>query len=285
MRYEQFDRAFGSTPEAFVDRIDQTLRNLEEERPVKLFTMRTALVVMLLVVLLGTMAYAVIDQGLEWYYNNRFSAYQELEPEKYEAIIQNLKVVGEQDGQEDPLVKAEIREVAWLAEHNTLIISLAAFPADDEKYELHPKWNLDPDGSYLGKQAYLYPDDPEVREEHWLVTRKGFGPVKEMMEDGSKELLLFEASRAWLGTMDAGKEIIGDGSSMDAYVNENGEVMTVLEVYMEGTGIGGSAYEALTEGGGMTISIPYTVTVYSDDDAAMLESRYEKWLSFELKPE
>ena len=60
MRNEQLDRAFGATPDEFVNRIDQTLRALEEEKPMKRFTLRTALVTALLIALLGTMAYAVI---------------------------------------------------------------------------------------------------------------------------------------------------------------------------------------------------------------------------------
>ena len=98
MRNERMDNAFGHTPEAFTHRIDQTLRNLEE-KPMKQFTLRTALVTALVLALLGSIACAVVFQGMEWYYNNRFTAYQQYEPEKHEAIMSHMQPVEEQQVQ------------------------------------------------------------------------------------------------------------------------------------------------------------------------------------------
>ena len=98
-----------------------------------------------------------------------------------------------------------------------LTVSLRAVETDPQTQELHPMWNLDPDGSYVRDDAEALAEDEEARSEHWLLTEKGFGPVREMMNDGSKELLLFEADRVLLGTPDNAVEILGNGSSMDSF--------------------------------------------------------------------
>lgn len=313
MRNEWVDRAFGKTPEAFSFRIDQTLHELEEEKTMKRFTLRTALVTLLLIALLGTMAYAVISQGMEWYYNNRFTAYQEHEPEKHDAIMSHLQAVNVQDALEDPLVNVEVREASWVPEHQVLVISLAASEKDAEKVELHPGWNLDADGSYAGKEHLSeYADDPEARAEHWLWTEKGFGPVKEMMADPEKQLILFEISNAYLGAMEDDLSIMGDMSSVDCYVNEAGEVMTVLEARLDWLSpdydqeqiewskdtpqLAGMIQERIAKArkmrehverlnGLLRVSVPYTVTPYSEDDQQMQDERYMKYVTFEIEIE
>ena len=217
MRMEELDRALGKTPAGFSSRVDQTLRTLKEEQPMKRFSLRMALVTALLVALLCGAAYALVTQGMEWYYNNRFTAYQQYEPQKYEAIMDNLQQVSTQtaDGQ----VQVRVQEIAWVEEQRFLTVSLTAVPSNPERAELHPMWNLNADG--------------EDREEHWLWTEEGFGPVREVMKHPEKELLLFEANRVCLETGDGAIPLDGDGSSMDAFVGENGEVITVLEVRMD----------------------------------------------------
>lgn len=313
MRNEQLDRAFGATPDEFVNRIDQTLRALEEEKPMKRFTLRTALVTALLIALLGTMAYAVIDRGLEWYYSNRFTAYQELEPGKHDAILQHLQVVSVQDAAEDPLVQVEVREASWVPEHRVLVIALAATAKEESQAEVHPQWNLDADGSYVGAENMAaYADDPEARAEHWLWTEKGFGPVKEAMSDPGKQLVLFEASQIYLGTMENGIEMMGDMSSVDSYVNEAGETMTIIEAQLDWMRpefdqeqlewskdqpeLSGMIQERITKAqrlrerlaqnnGVLQLTIPYTVTPYSDDDQQMHDGRYTKHVTFEINIE
>ena len=114
MRNERLDSAFGRTPEAFSDRISHTLRHLEEEKPMKRLTLRTVAATILIIALLGGIACAVVFQGMEWYYNNRFTAYQQHEPEKHEAIMSHLQNIQVQEGAEDALVAVEIREASWV---------------------------------------------------------------------------------------------------------------------------------------------------------------------------
>jgi len=212
---------------------------------------------------------------------------------------------------EDPLVSVEVREASWVSEHQTLVILLAAVPKEPAQTELHPQWNLDSDGSYIGKENLAdYSDDPEARGEHWLLTEKGFGPVKEMMIDPAKQLLLFDASQVYLGAMADDLEIMGDGSSIDCYVNQVGEVMTVIEAHLDWLSpaydqeqlewsrdipeLSGTIQERIWKAGFMReqvarmngtlqASIPYTITVYSDDDQEMRDSRYMKYVTFEIQ--
>jgi len=279
MRNERMDNAFGKTPEAFTRRIDQTLCNLEE-KPMKQFTLRTVLAAVLVLVLLGSIAYAVVTQGMEWYYNNRFTAYQQYEPEKHEDIMKHRQTVDEQNVETDDLVRVEVREASWAPEHQTLVILLAAVPQNSEAVELHPAWNLDADGSYVGAENLaLYADDPEVRAEHWLWTEAGFGPVREMMRDPAKQLLLFDTVGVHMADAKTGTRLMGDMSSVDCYVNEAGEVMTVIESHIE-PALGEYAAQ---HSGTLRLSVPYTVTHYSDNDQQMHDSRYTRTVTFEIK--
>lgn len=294
MRNERLMNAFGQEPEAFAARIDQTLRSLEEEESMKRFTLRTAMAALLVLMLLCGIAYAVVSQGMEWYYSNRFTAYQQYEPEKHQAILGSLQAVQTQEGMPDPLVSVEVREAAWTPEHNVLVISLAATPVDPDKAELHPEWNLDADGSYVGeKNLSAYADDPEARAEHWLWTNKGFGPVRDVMDDSAKELLLFSANDVYLGSAADELSMMGDGSSVDCYMNGEGEVMTVIEAsldwlhpsyaHQEGIDQAAKMRERMAQQKGvLSISVPYTIVTYSDDDEVMQNSRYMKCVTFEI---
>ena len=57
----------------------------------KKFALRTAVLTAAFILLLGGIAYAVINLGQEWYYNNRFTNYQTNHPEKHQAILDNLQ--------------------------------------------------------------------------------------------------------------------------------------------------------------------------------------------------
>ena len=87
-----------------------------------------------------------MSQGLEWDYTTRVSAYQQYEPEKYEAIMSHLQTDLPQTVS-DPDIHLAVQEASWAAEEKVLVISLVATPADPEHYELHPMWNLDADGA------------------------------------------------------------------------------------------------------------------------------------------
>lgn len=124
---------------------------------------------------------------------------------------------------ESELLTLSVQEVALAKKQKTFAVSLQAAVKDATAYELHPEWNLDADGSYVSN---LSGEDEEERTEHWLWTEAGFGPVKEMMTDSSKQLLLFEASDITIGTV-AGPRFCN--TSMDSFDGENGTVVTVLE--------------------------------------------------------
>lgn len=310
MRNDELDRAFGKTPEMFTDRIDQTLQGLEE-KPVKRITLRAAVIAAVLLALLCGIAYAVITQGQEWYYNNRFTAYQKYEPEKYEAIMNGLQGAPDQSQQDDRVVNVVVQDIAWLPEQKLMTISLAARPKNESEVELHPMWNLDADGSYVGPENLdEYADDEEARGEHWLWTEKGFGPVNEMMEDASKKLYLFEADQIYIGSSADGVYLMGDGSSMDCFVGEDGAVITVLEcampwmdeaydeqiLAMEGMSQENrdmlveqnraqrEALEMYTdEEGLLTLTVAYTVSEYTNDDMALYTGGTQGTITFQVK--
>ena len=73
--------------------------------------------------------------------------------------------------------------------------------------------------------------------------------MREMMNDGSKELLLFEADRVLLGTPDNAVEIVGNGSSMDSFVGEDGAVITALKMELPWIDEGYEAQIMALEGG------------------------------------
>lgn len=312
MRNEELDRAFGQTPQMFTDRIDQTLQELEE-KTVKHFSARVVLIAALILALLCGIAYAVISQGQAWYYNNRFTAYQKYEPEKYEAIMHNLQDAPEQSQREDAVVSVVVQDIAWVPEQKLMTISLAARPKNENEAELHPMWNLDPDGSYVGADNLeAYEDDDEARSEHWLWTEQGFGPVREMMGDPSKTLYLFDVEMIHIGSSCDGVYLMGDGSSLDCFVGEDGSVIAVLETAMpwmdeaydeEVRALRGMSQESIdrcvemnrsqrealkanTDDDGMlTLTVPYTVTAYTDDDEQLYTGGTKGSVTFQVKIE
>lgn len=275
MRREDLDRAIGETPQSFADQMNRTLLSLKEEKEMKRITFRTVVIVAIVAALLFTTAYALISQGLEWYYANRFTAYQEHEPEKYDAIMKNLTSEIPQTAAEDPQVKIAVTEASWAEEEKLLVVALTAEAADPEKNELHPMWNLDADGSYVGKDAVIDPqEDSEDRAEHWLWTNHGFGPVDEMIAAG-KQLLLLDCD-----------EILLDGESlgfagMDAYVDENERVQIVLEMRMDETQQNRLA-AAAKENGSLTLTTTYTVTTYTEDDEQLYLGGRTEEITFTL---
>lgn len=310
MREKDLDRAFGETPPAFTERMNQTLAQLED-KPRRIPHLRTALIAAAVLALLCGIAYAVIMQGQAWYYNNRFTAYQEHEPQKHQAIMDNLQIVTQQEQTEGTPVRVTVQDAAWVPQEKLLTVSLRAVEADPRTQELHPMWNLDPDGSYVGDDAEALAEDEEARSEHWLLTEKGFGPVREMMRDGTKELLLFEADEVLLGTPDNAVEILGNGSSMDSFVGEDNAVITVLKIELpwldESYDAQVMAHEGMEEaqkerlvtqaqkarealsgqtGGEMSLCVPYEVSTYvEDDDEALYCGGAKGWVSFRIRVE
>lgn len=316
MKHTDLDRAFKSTPGEISARIDQTLERLEEEKPVKKITMRAILVAALIMVLLCSVAYAVILQGQEWYYNNRFTAYQENLPQVYEAIMGNLQKDILQGQSDNAFVDIKVLDAAWLPDQMMLTVSTAASAKAGTDIELHPKLNMDVDGSYVGDSIALYSDDEEARSDHWLWTNEGHGPIKEMMADPLKTLMLFEVEALYVGTAQGVQQVLSNqadyypsapkvsldavpimdvGSYMDAYVADDGRTVTVLEVLLKFmdeeyvtrklSEIGDAqrevayrqvnedmyaAFEKHTDENGMlSLCMRYTLSEYTDDDAAL----------------
>lgn len=308
MRSEDLDRALGATPQSFADRMDQTLLGLKEEKEMKRAAFRTVMVFALVTALLCTTAFALVSQGLEWYYSNRFTAYQKYEPEKHNAIMKNLQTEVPQTPANDPEINISVTETSWSPEQNVLVVSIVASPIDPESTELHPMGNLDQDGSYVSKDDLaLYAGDEEARAEHWLWTEDGHGPVNEMVAPG-KQLLLLDADAIYLDDI----HLLGDMSSTDAYVTEEGAVHTVLEIRMgdyfdpdfaeiiqQQIASSPDSAEYLTrrlaeverfrqiiaedEDGVVTLTIPYTVTAYTEDDELLYNGGRNGELHFDLK--
>lgn len=227
MRSEELDRAFSPTPQIFTDRVDDTLHALKEDVPMKRLTLRTAMIAAFIVLLLCGMAYAVIAmQGQEWYYQNRFTAYQEQEPDKQQAIIENLQteVPQQPGGNAQELLAVTVQDYAWVQEQGLFTMSIVARAKDTDNYELYALWDLDVDGSYGSE---IDPDDPDSRTEHWLWTHKGYGPPKTVMNDPSKRLLLvdFMDYNVFIGDTDERMP----SHSFDNFIGEDGASICVME--------------------------------------------------------
>ncbi len=302
-KWNALDQAIGPVPSSFSHQLRQTLTKLPDKKPRPRRVPRAViLAAALTLLLLCGAACAAIFQGQDWYYSNRFTAYQQYEPEKYQAIIEHLVTTPPQETSAAGSVSVTVQDVSWAPEQQALTVSLAAQAADAAQFELHPLWNLDADGAYSDD-----PDDPEAHSQHYLWTQDGFGPVRDMMRDGSKTLLLFECNQV---LMDGKLQVPGD-ASMDAFLGEDGQVITVLEASLEWLDEAtdewyrseidknpalANHYQSLLEkrqrardivaasNSELTLTLPYTVFTYMDeDDEAMHASAQQGSISFTLR--
>lgn len=307
---ERLQRLYPAMDAAFAQRMEQMIRHLspsKEDEKVKRWTLHTVFVWALLAVLCMATAYAVIQYGLGWYYDTRFTAYQEHDPAKHAAIMSNLQSILPQAAHGDELIHIQVTEASWAPEEQVMVVALEAIPRNPEAYELHPMWNLDADGAYVGKGGAENPEaDGEDRAVHWLWTTEGFGPVEEMIAPG-KQLLLLDAGDVYL----EGNQVLGDGSSLDSFVTEDGVVHTVLEIRLD---MLAKSYEAAMrqqmadnpayashlekrlaanleirraieedEDGVITFTVPYTTTLYSNNDQQLYQGGREGTIAFEMK--
>jgi hypothetical protein len=229
MKRNDLDHAFDPTPRVFTDRLDAVLRALKEDEPVKKFTLRTAAVALSITMLLCSVAYAIVSmQGQEWYYDNHFTNLQKVEPDKYQAIIGHLETEVVQQTSEDSigLVDVIVQDYAWVRSENLFTLSVAARVKDGSAYELHPMMDMDPDGYW---NTALDPNNKEIRTDHWLFAKKGFGPPTDVMDDPSKKLLLADIrGNGYLSIGDSGVNLAF--TSFDSFVGEDGAIVTVLEI-------------------------------------------------------
>lgn len=291
MRSEELDRALGKTPTSFDEKMRRTLSGLQEKKTVPVMSFRRVILVGMVLAVVCSTAVALVTQGLNWYYNNRFTAYQVNEPKRYEAIMSHLQSDVEQTRTADDEIDIAVTEVSWAPEQMLMVVEVTAVALDGEKVELHPMENLDADGSYVGAgNLKQYPYDEEAREEHWLWTENGFGPVDEVVSPG-KELLLVSCGWVYLD----GDVLIGDMSSMDCYVDAEGSVHNVLEIRMDSLMQDDVAdmdehdaqlaakLRAAVAQGEATLTVPYTVVHYTTDDDALYNGGREGGISFTVK--
>lgn len=310
MDQKRLEKLYPAMTDAFSMRMEQLIHSLpqqKEEVKVKRMAMRTVLIWAVLTVLLCATAYAVITYGLEWYYNNRFIAYQQNEPETYAAIMDHVQTALEQSVVGDDLIDIRVENASWVTEKNLVVVMLRAQAKNPDQYELHPMWNLDADGAYVSKEMVAsMPFDSELRSEHWLWTETGFGPIEERVAPG-KELLLFDAKDLCLN----GNGIHGDGSSMDCFVGEDGAVYCVLEARLElmqddykaqmeqrmtdDPALASDIQDMLEadlhsreeinsdEDGVLTLEVPFVVTSYTDDDEQLYLGGEPGSITFQMK--
>jgi len=307
---ERLQNLYPSMEKTFAQQMEQMIHMFpvqKEKQTTKRWMLRTMLIGALVAVLCMATAYAVIQYGLDWYYRTRFTAYQEHEPEKHAAIMNHLQSGLSQTVTGDALIDIQVKEAAWVPDERTMVVALTATPKDGQTHELHPMWNLDADGAYVGEGGAENPaSDGEDRAVHWLWTQDGFGPVKQMIAPG-KQLLLLEVGDVYLN----GNLMLGDGGSMDSFVAEDGVVHTVLEIRLDMLAEGyeeairqriadqpdnarylGKSLAANLEtrrfieqdaDGVVTFTVPFTTTPYTEDDQQLYQGGHQGSIAFDVK--
>ena len=226
MTRNDLDLALGSTPPEFSSRVTDTLRTLKEEPDMHLKPIRrTLLVALILLLIVGAAVALVITKGQDWYYHNRFTAYEENEPEKQQAILTHLTTDIPQEAAENGLVSVTVQDASWAMQNGVATLSFSARPLHPEQDELHDIWDLDQDGCWSDP---IDPDDPDSRTEHWLWTEKGNGPPADMMDDPAKRLLLFDSGDNQVFIGKDGTYAL-PGSCFDHFQGEDGAIINVLE--------------------------------------------------------
>lgn len=263
MKEEQFrqilQQRYGEVPpETHAAFMGALIPGKEENTVKKKKLMLTPALAIILVLMLATTAVAATTQALEWYYANR---YTNVQPEERDAVLSHVKPPVAQQQSENSVMDMTAQEYSWLAEEKRLIVALQVTPKTPETVELHHMGNLDTDGSYVGGDAPLGKEDGEDRGDHWLWTRKGCGPVQEMMLDPNKTLYLFDVD------MGASPAEGGRMCSLDAYDTEEGGVQLVLEYDLSGIPAGTSSVE---------LTIPYTTVAYTEDDAVLYGAGHQQ---------
>lgn len=172
---------FGETPGEFTLRVNGTLKELKEEKPMKKSIGGIILAAALLLALCAA-ALAAATGGLDWFYKDLF--YTRPLPENVSELIQN----DPPQTCEDRLLNMTVQSAVWLPKdydgnnpgQRSLEILVSAVPKDPGAYEAHVLENLNVDEARSGRQ------------EDYLQTQKGFGPIPQVMDDAAKNLLLVD---------------------------------------------------------------------------------------------
>ncbi len=297
----ELQHLYGSIPPethcAFMDALVQ----IERKRHTMKKIVFTPVIALILALSLGTVAFATTTQVLKWYYENRFENYP---ADERSAVLENVQSEVLQQQDDNAGFFAVVQEYAWVAEKGRLVVTMNV-AAKDPEIELHPMWNLDPDGSYVGGELPETTSDGEDRSEHWLWTEKGFGKVEEMMDDPAKALHLVDLHMAQLGTHEDSRELV-TGGSVDAFRQADGSVQFVLEFNLRDSlserqedeyrqrlsadiaekqieRIKATREIILNCDGKLNISIPYYTVAYTSDDTLLyVEGRQQHWVDVTL---
>ena len=217
-------------------------RKARGEEPVVKKVSTTVVIVLVLLALAVTAVAAGIIYNQNWYYNNRGSSMRDNQPEVYEAVMANMTENPEQNQSVNELVNVTIEEVSWAPEAEKLTVSYKVSPKDPEKYEVHGMLALDEDGCYMGDEGSAdVTEDGEDRAMHWLWRTKEFddepegsmygilyGPPAQMMDDGSKRLLLVD--RKGISMFDGALDAF---SSWDVFRTPDGDLMFIEEIDLD----------------------------------------------------
>ncbi len=253
---------YGEVPQSTHAAFMNALAPGKEERKMKKKMLWIPALAMMLAMMLVTAAVAATMQVLDWYYTNRFTNVQ---PDELAAILDHTMQPTAQTQSDNADFDAVVQEVSWLQDENRLIVALNVMPKNPSAIELHPMWNLDPDGSYVGGDAPLGTEDGEDRGDHWLLTEKGFGPVAEMMLAPEKILYLVDVPGNDAGN---GGDICWGG--LDAFDMADGSVQFVLEYDLSGVPAGTDAIDLM---------IPYYTVAYTEDDEVLyVTGRQQHWV-------
>ena len=219
-------------------------RIMNQERtgePVVKKRLSVGLVLAIVLMLVAVTALAAgIIYNLGWYYTNRDNYLRDNNPTVYEAIMSNVIENPEQEQSSNNLVDVTIQDVSWSPEVKKLTISFRASVNDPDHFEMHGMWALDTDGAYIGEGgSTTVTDDSEDRAMHWLwrsFETEGnegpgcYGPPFEMMDDGSKRLLLIERNGITLFDGTIPMDVSG---SMDMFRTPEGDIVFVEEIDLE----------------------------------------------------
>jgi hypothetical protein len=205
---------------------------LEEKPKMKKFSLRTALIAALVTALLLGTAYAVATTyGLQfWNVERIYMPDQEAAKKMIDA--EQTAIQGECTNK---LVNVTVGQAAWLSE-DRFQVTLTAELRDKSRYELHPLQSLDTDGACISTSEPLPSSENgepvEERYESFLWTDKGFGLPRDMMDDPTKQLVLFSEGAPYSdGTVTIGT---ADGTALSDYSmydlrSADGNVQMMLE--------------------------------------------------------
>ena len=236
----KLDREFGETPQGFHDAMQWTLAQCVETPPRRRMlrvSLRGAILVCLLLLLSGAALAVVLPRGgMDWWLGGRWGFVQHYEPEVYQKALENRQMEIDQYVVAGSLVEVCVQEAAWLEDRVYIAISAQC---TDDRYEMHPDANMDVDGG-LGDEHMA----------HYLWTEKGFDVPEKVMDDPTKQLLLFSDPKLRVGRMD-GMELLG---AWDVVRGEDGTIYLMQEFTLDG------------EGAAWKEAIENAVTIYTDAD-------------------